>query len=271
LQSLADTTSVAMENAQLYERIQHNMQEVLKLNRALSQQNEELERFAYICSHDMHEPVRMMNTYSMLLSETNADRLDEKGTKYLSFVRSNAQRLREMIDQILTFARIGREEVDVADVKSNDTVAAVIGEFQPQIEESNAQITCDRLPVLRTNPFLLQTLFRNLIGNALKFRSPGRTPKIHIGASEVLRDGRPAWQFSVRDNGIGIEANFRDRVFTIFQRIHRKEDYPGSAIGLSVCKKFIELVGGSIDFDSTPGEGTTFCFTLPAIQGSPPQ
>ncbi len=265
LQSLADTTSVAIENAQLYEHLQHHIQEVLELNRTLSKQNEELERFAYICSHDMHEPVRMVNTYSLLLDETNAKHLDEKGEKYLTFIRQNAKRLREMIEQILSFSRIGREDVEFDTVDSNQIVADIIDEFKPTIAQTGAEISCQTLPVLRTSPLLLQTLFRNLIDNALKFRAPGRKPQIHLEAVRVSKGGKESWQFFVHDNGIGIQAELRDRVFTIFQRIHRKEDYPGSAIGLSICKKFIELVGGWIDFESAPGEGTTFHFTLPEM------
>jgi signal transduction histidine kinase len=261
LQSLADTTSVALENAQLYEGLQNKIHEVTDLNRTLAQQNAELERFAYICSHDMHEPVRMMSTYSSLLEDGYAGGLDARGSKYLGFVRQNARRLQDMIEQILSFSRIGREEVEIDTVDCNAVVAKVREELASAIEETGATIDCGELPVIRQSPVLLHTLFENLIGNAMKFRHPDRAPNIRSAAARTDTPGE--WEFTVRDNGIGIEQQFRDRVFTIFQRIHRKEDYPGTAMSLSVCKKFIELCGGSIDFTSTPGEGTTFRFTLP--------
>jgi signal transduction histidine kinase len=263
LQSLADTTSVAMENVQLYEGLQNKIRNVTTLNSALAQQNAELERFAYICSHDMHEPVRMMNSYSMLLQEASAGQLDEMGDKYLRFVRQNAERLQAMIEQILNFSRVGREEIASETIDCNRLVAGVLDDFEPTIQESGARIECGELPVMTASPLLLRTLFHNLIGNALKFRQAGRTPQISIDVAEAQTAGSPAWRFSVRDNGIGIDEQFRDKVFAMFQRIHLKEEYPGTAIGLSICKKFIELCGGSIDFESRPGEGTAFFFTLP--------
>jgi signal transduction histidine kinase len=263
LQSLADTTSVALENAQLYGGLQSKIRDILSLNRKLAQQNEELERFAYICSHDMHEPVRMMSTYSVLLQQEYAGTIPEKGGKYISFIARSSGRLQNMIEQIIAFCRVGREEVQLEEVDCNQVAEEVLAEFGEIIQSSQAQIICRPLPTIRTSLALVQMLLHNLIDNALKFQPPGRKPVVVIDAARSLLGERPAWQINIRDNGIGIDPESRDRVFTIFQRIHRKEDYPGAAIGLSICKKFVELCGGAMDYQSVPGEGTTFYVLLP--------
>ncbi len=234
-------------------------EQILKLNEVLSQSNEELERFAYICSHDMQEPVRMMNSYAGLLEEKCAGLLDEKGNKYLRFIIGNAQRMQKMIQDILTFSRVGREEVKVEKVNCNEIFREVLAEFETVIKEKNAHVVCGDLPTLETSPTLMRVLFQNLIGNALKFQDGSKPPEINIQAERQEN----MWEFSVRDNGIGIDPAFYDKIFTIFQRFHRKEDYPGTGIGLSTCRKFIKLCGGNINFESKPGQGTVFFFTIP--------
>ncbi len=236
---------------------------ILKLNATLQQSNEELERFAYICSHDMQEPVRMMNSYAGLLEERCAEKLDEKSEKYLKFILGNAQRMQKMIQDILTFSRVGREEVKVEEIDCNEIAREVLTEFESIAAEKGATIRCGELPSLQASPTLLRVLFQNLIGNALKFQDGSKPPEIII---EAQREAA-AWRFEIRDNGIGIDPQFHGRIFTIFQRLHRKEDYPGTGIGLSTCRKFIRLCGGEIDFESAPGRGTTFFFTLPRGQG----
>jgi light-regulated signal transduction histidine kinase (bacteriophytochrome) len=231
----------------------------LKLNAVLQQSNEELERFAYICSHDMQEPVRMMNSYAGLLAEQSAGLLDEKSAKFLRFIIGNAQRMQKMIQDILTFSRVGREEVQVERVSCNQIVREVLAEFETVMAEKKARATFGDLPILAVSPTLMRVLFQNLIGNALKFQDGSRAPEVHIEA--VHRDS--SWRFSVRDNGIGIDPAFHNKIFTIFQRLHRKEDYPGTGIGLSTCRKFVQLCGGDIGFESAPGQGSTFFFTLP--------
>ena len=232
---------------------------IVKLNASLQQSNEELERFAYICSHDLQEPARMMNSYAGILDEKYGALLDEKGRKYLRFITDNARHMREMILEILAFSRVGREELKLETVDCNQVLSAVLAKFEDVIAKTAAQVIHESLPTFRTSPTLMHVMFQNLIGNALKFQDGLRAPEISIRSEG--RDG--VWQFSVEDNGIGISPDFHDKVFTIFQRLHSKKDYPGTGIGLSTCKKFVELCGGAIWFESTPGQGARFFFTLP--------
>ena len=234
-------------------------EEILRLNADLRQFNEELERFAYICSHDMQEPVRMMNVYAGLLHEDCEPTLTEKSSKYIRLITSNAERMQKMIQDILTFSRVGREEIQVERVDCNAIAHEILVEFESVIAEKSARVTCGELPTLDTSPTLMRVLFQNLISNALKFQDGSKPPAIELQAA--LQPG--FWRFSVRDNGIGIDPAFQDRVFTIFQRFHRKEHYPGTGIGLCTCRKFIQLCGGDIKFESTPGEGTVFFYSLP--------
>jgi signal transduction histidine kinase len=235
-------------------------EEVMKLNASLRQSNEELERFAYICSHDMQEPVRMMNLYAGLLDEDAGSRLDEANRRHLQYIRENAVRMQKMIRDILTFSRVGRENVGLEPVDCNAIMREVMAEFEPVLAANSGRLTWGKLPVLVTNITLVRILLQNLVGNALKFQDGTRAPEISVSATQVAG----MWRFDVSDNGIGIDEAFRDRVFTIFQRLHRNEDYPGTGIGLSTCRKFVQLFGGTIDFTSTPGEGSVFSFTIPA-------
>lgn len=235
-------------------------EQIMHLNAVLSQSNEELERFAYICSHDMQEPVRMMNAFASLLAESSEQTLDDGGKRYLNFILDNARRMQKMISDILTFSRVGREDIILEAVDCEAILAEILAEFEDVIQQHGAQVAYGPLPTVRTSSTLVRILFQNLIGNALKFQVRGQPPVITIGASRL----GGAWRIAVSDNGIGIDEKFRTRIFTIFQRLHRKEDYPGTGIGLSTCRKFIQLCGGDIDFSSAPGEGCTFYFTLPS-------
>lgn len=234
-------------------------EEILNLNGTLRQSNEELERFAYICSHDMQEPVRIMNSYADLLAEDYDALLDEEGRKYLKFITSSAARMRKMIQDILAFSRVGREEITLEEVNCGEVVQEVLAEFESIITKQKARVRCGNLPTLDTSPTLIRVLFQNLISNALKFQDGIKTPEIAIEAE--LYEGM--WRFTVRDNGIGIDPTFQDKIFNIFQRFHRKEDYPGTGIGLSTCRKLLQLCGGDISFESTLGTGTVFFFVLP--------
>lgn len=234
-------------------------EEIMHLNATLSQSNEELERFAYICSHDMQEPVRMMNAFAGLLVDMSGQALDEDSRRYLNFIVDNARRMQKMISDILTFSRVGREDIVLEVVDCEEILRETLSEFEDAIQASHAEVTYGPLPRMEASSTLIRVLFQNLVGNALKFQNGSDRPVISVTAT---REGG-FWRFSVKDNGIGIDESFRARIFTIFQRLHRKEDYPGTGIGLSTCRKFIQLCGGDIDFTSTPGQGSNFHFTLP--------
>ena len=250
---------ILKSKVKVYLDIYMQREEILNLNSNLRQSNEELERFAYICSHDMQEPVRMMNTFAGLLAENYGALLDEKGDKYLNLITSNASRMRKMIEDILIFARVGREEIETEMVDCGEIAREILAEFESIIVAKDARVTCVNLPTLDTSPTLIRVLLQNLISNALKFQSGDHPPEIQIKAEQQ----QGVWRFSVQDNGIGIAPAFQDKMFTIFQRFHRKEHYPGTGIGLCTCRKFIQLCGGDIRFESTLGQGSVFFFSLP--------
>ncbi len=239
-------------------------EEVMQLNDSLRQSNEELERFAYICSHDMQEPVRMMSLYAEMLMEDAGPRLDEADRRHVDFIVRNSRVIKSMIGDILTFSRVGRDPIPFQPVDTAAILRDVLLELEPEIAGKHARITFSGLPTLRTNPTLVRLLFQNLVGNALKFQPGRQTPEIAVRATEADR----GWRFEVRDNGIGIDERYRDEVFAIFRRLHTRDEFPGNGIGLSTCRKFLTLVGGAIDFTSTPGQGSTFVFTIPEARGT---
>ncbi|UDF05447.1 ATP-binding protein [Asticcacaulis sp. AND118] len=250
---------ILKSKVQVYLDLYTQQQQILQLNATLLQSNEELERFAYVCSHDMKEPVRMMNIYAGFLAEDSAEALDEDGKRYVQYIRDNATRLNRMIGDILNFSRVGREAMEVEPVDTRRVFDEVCVGLAGVIEGSRAQVSCGPLPEMQTSPTLMRVLLQNLIGNALKFQDGSRTPEIHVSAR---REGR-AYRFDIVDNGIGIDPAYAERIFTIFQRLHTEDEFPGTGIGLSTCRKFVRLYGGDITFTSKPGEGTTFSFTLP--------
>lgn len=239
-------------------------EEVMQLNDSLRQSNEELERFAYICSHDMQEPVRMMSLYAEMLMDDAAPRLDEADRRHVAVIIRNSRVVKSMISDILTFSRVGRDTITFQTVDSEAILKDVLLELAPEIEKTDARIAFSSLPTLRTNPTLIRLLFQNLVGNALKFQPGTRPPEITVSATEIDK----AWRFEVHDNGIGIDTQYRDEVFAIFRRLHTRDEFPGNGIGLSTCRKFLHIVGGSLDFISVPGEGSTFVFTIPEAKGS---
>ncbi len=251
---------ILKSKVKVYLDLYQQREEILKLNATLKQSNEELERFAYICSHDMQEPVRMMNAYAGLLSESTEGQLDEGAARYVRFIRDNASRMQKMIQDILKFSRIGREDIKIERVDCQRIFDETLEEFDDIVTAKGAKVTHTPLPVIGTSATLMRVLFQNLIGNGLKFQDGSRPPEIDVSA---VRDG-DNWIFNIRDNGIGIDPAFNAKVFTIFQRLNREDDYPGTGIGLSTCRKFVQLCGGDIRFKSTPGQGTIFTVTLPA-------
>ncbi|MFO7534692.1 MAG: transporter substrate-binding domain-containing protein [Kiritimatiellia bacterium] len=224
----------------------------------LARSNNELEQFANITSHDLKEPLRMVTGFMSLLKEHAEGRLDAKADKYIGLAAEGSMRMQRLVDDLLAYSRVGRERSMTA-VDSAVSLDEALKNLNRAIEESGAIITRDPLPVVRGNITEMTQLFQNLVGNALKFRD-GRPPQIHVGCGRE----DDAWHFYVRDNGIGIEPQYLERIFLIFQRLHTEEKYPGTGIGLAICKKTVENHGGRIWVESVPNQGSTFHFTLPA-------
>ena len=228
----------------------------------LQRSNADLERFAYVASHDLQEPLRMVSSYTELLAEHYKGKLDDKAEKYVHYAVDGAKRMQQLVKDLLAYSRVDSQAKTPTIVKSEIVVQDVLGRLKVAIEESHAEIAYDGLPAVRADAVQLAQVFQNLIGNALKFHG-ACAPQIRIGAERKS----DKWTFRVADNGIGIDMQYADRVFQMFQRLHERGRYAGSGIGLAIAKKIVERHGGRIWFESEPQCGTTFYFTLPAIQG----
>ena len=230
---------------------------VLERTLELKRSNEDLEQFAYVASHDLQEPLRMITNYLQLLRQRYRDKLDAGADDFVAFALDGSKRMHQLIHDLLTYSRVGTHGKEFVPTDCEQALANALANLRVAIEESRAEITRDPLPTVNGDEVQLTQLFQNLLGNAVKFRGEG-TPKIHVG---VQRTGGE-WEFSVRDNGIGIAPEDFQRIFLVFQRLHSRERYPGTGIGLSVCKKIVERHGGRIWVESKLGRGTTFYFTL---------
>jgi chemotaxis family two-component system sensor kinase Cph1 len=224
----------------------------------LERSNKELEQFAYVASHDLQEPLRMVASYVQLLERRYKDKLDSDANEFIAYAADGANRMQSMINDLLDYSRVGTggktfEKTDCAHVFSQAIV-----NLQGAIEESGAAVTQNNLPTINADETQLIQLFQNLIDNALKFRGK-EPPRIHVTSKK--KGGE--WLFSVQDNGIGIDSQYAKRVFVIFQRLHNRKKYPGTGIGLAICKRIVERHGGRIWVESEPGKGSTFFFTIP--------
>ncbi len=225
----------------------------------LARSNAELEQFAYVASHDLQEPLRMVANYTQLFAEQYRGKLDEQAEKYIHYAVDGATRMQAMIQDLLAFSRVGRAESGFQEIDLNAAVKLALENLQPAIKESGAVVKCDSLPMLKAHRIQMVQLFQNLIGNAIKFRG-NQPPLIQIGAEQ--KNGE--WIVSAKDNGIGIAVEYSEIIFAIFQRLHTRSEYPGNGIGLAICKKIIERHGGRIWVESKEGQGSTFKFTLAA-------
>jgi PAS domain S-box-containing protein len=225
----------------------------------LARSNSDLEQFAYVASHDLQEPLRMVASYTQLLGRRYADRLDDDAREFIGYAVDGVTRMQSLINDLLAYSRVGTRGDEFAETDTSAVLARVLATLGAAIEENDAVVSFDALPTIRADAGQLAQLFQNLIANAIKFRRPEVAPRVHIGAERQER----GWLFSVRDNGIGIGPEYADRIFVIFQRLHSRSEYPGTGIGLSICKKIVERHGGEIRMESTPGEGTTFLFDIP--------
>lgn len=228
----------------------------------LRRSNEELEQFAYLASHDLQEPLRMVTGYLELLERRYRDQLDDDAREFIRIAVDGAARMRGLIKDLLRFSRVGTQAVEIRGVPCAGLLKDAVANLEAAIEGSGAQVTWDEMPVIPADPGLLTQVFQNLIANAIKFQKTG-APEIHVSAQ--FHHGEH--HFSVRDNGIGIEKDHADRIFRIFERLHSADTYPGTGVGLAITKRIVERHGGRIWLESTPGAGCTFFFSVPANPG----
>lgn len=226
---------------------------------ALQRSNEDLKQFAYVASHDLQEPLRMVSSYTQLLAERYDHQLDEKGRKFIHYAVDGASRMQSLIRDLLAFSRVETHSQNFKTVDAHSALGAAIANLKTMIDETGSLVTTDDLPFVRADQIQLTQVFQNLINNGIKFRKKSSTPRIHVSAQR--QNGY--WRFSVQDNGIGIETKYKEKVFVVFQRLHTRQEYPGTGIGLALCKRIIDRHQGRIWFESTSGKGTTFYFTLP--------
>jgi PAS domain S-box-containing protein len=234
--------------------------QMLQLTEDLKRSNQELEQFAYVASHDLQEPLRSVTSYTQLLAQRYQGNLDAKADKYINYIVDGASRMQQLINDLLAYSRLGKRVQEFEAADCNAAVQQSLCNLQIAIAEKNAVITYESLPTVMADEFQLVQLFQNLIGNAIKFCQD--VPIIHIAASR----NESEWLFSVRDNGIGIDPEYADRIFLIFERLHSRREYSGTGIGLAICQRIVERHGGRIWVESQSGEGATFYFTIPIIR-----
>jgi hypothetical protein len=231
----------------------------------LQRSNRELEQFAYIASHDLQEPLRTVGSFTQLLARKARGKLDPEADEFMDFIVDGAKRAQRLINDLLQYSRVGMRGKQFVEVDCNEVMKDALANLYSAITENQADVRVEPLPKLRGDPTQLPQLFQNLVGNAIKFKKPGEKPRVDVSAKRVNSD----WEFTVADNGIGIAPQFFDRIFAIFQRLHRAEEYPGTGIGLAVCKRIVERHGGRIWVESEPGHGARFKFTIPAHAEAP--
>lgn len=226
--------------------------------RELAASNEELERFAYVASHDLQEPLRMVTSFLQLLEKKYRDKLDTKGHEYIAYAVDGAERMKKLILDLLQYSRVNSSKLNKEDVDLNAVVKEVQHLYKNLLQETKGTVNAKELPIVKANKTQMVQLFQNFVGNALKYRSAA-PPLIEI----LYREEDNLYEFSVADNGIGIAEKFYDKIFIIFQRLHHRDKYGGTGIGLAVCKKIVDRYGGKIWVNSKEGQGSTFYFTLP--------
>lgn len=244
-------------NQDLERRVEERTVELANQTKELARSNSELQQFAYVASHDLQEPLRMVASFTQLLARRYADKLDDDARDFISFAVDGATRMQTLISDLLNYSRVGTQGKPLVPSESEAVLDRVLEGLKFAIEENRAAITHDPLPRVMADPVQLGQLFQNLLTNAIKFHG-ANPPRVHIAA----RKTGSLWEFSFRDNGIGIAEEHAERIFVIFQRLHTKTEYPGTGIGLAICKKIVERHGGRIWIKPSEGGGTTFCFTI---------
>lgn len=249
---------MAEDLEQLVEREKNLSRKLEKQAKELQETNRELERFASVASHDLKEPLRMIRSFMDLLDKKYSDQLDEKAQEYIQFAVDGARRMTTLIDDLLEFSRIGRKYTEFEEVDVNNLIEEILDYYTPSINEKNASVKVHKMPVVSGVPVSLKMVFQNLIDNALKYRKETVETVIEIEA----KDQEEHWEFSVSDNGIGIEEKYLDQIFELFERLHASNEYPGTGMGLATCKKIVDQHGGEIWAESEPGKGSTIYFTI---------
>ena len=252
LTAVGSGLGLLLENARLYETLQQHAEE-------LTRSNTELEQFAYVASHDLQEPLRMVTSYVEILGEEYQDKLDENADRYIGYAVDGAKRMKALIDDLLAYSRLSAGINRFDDTDCNEVIHRVVEVLKPTIAETGASVNRGNLPTVKGDGMQLQQLFQNLISNGIKFRAD-EAPRIDVSAE--LEGER--WLFAIKDNGIGIAPRHHEQVFQMFQRLHHKGKYPGTGVGLAISSKIVQRHGGAIWVDSDEGKGTTVYFTIPA-------
>ena len=275
LSHFAAQAAVAIDNARLYEVLQQELgereraeavlarqaQEMAYQTMELADSNKELEQFAYVASHDLQEPLRMVTSYLKLLERRCRGQLDEDADEFIHYAVDGATRMQLLINDLLAYSRVGTQARPMEPTDCSNLLIEVLANLEVAIAESETVVTSDRLPTVMVDSVRLTQVLQNLVGNAIKFRGEER-PRVHVSA----RQEGDEWLFSIGNNGIGIEPRHADRIFEVFQRLHSREEYPGTGIGLAICKKVVTRHGGRIWVESEPGKGSIFYFTLPVMK-----
>lgn len=235
-------------------------EELKRSNIELKRSNAELEQFAYIASHDLQEPLRMVSSYSTLFLDRYGPAVDDQGRRFLGQVVDGSNRMQALIHDVLAYSQLGRDCTAIL-VDCNEVMERVRFNFLLPIKAGGVDIVQGPLPTVRGDPLLIGQIFQNLVGNAIKFCRAGVTPRISISAERKAA----IWEFTIADNGIGIPAASYESIFQVFQRLHGREVYDGTGIGLAICRKAVQRLGGDIRVVSTPNEGSIFFFTIPAV------
>jgi PAS domain S-box-containing protein len=255
---------LAIEDITEQKRVERELKQAEELKQAiaaLKRSNRELEQFAYVASHDLQEPLRMVSSFTQLLAKRYQGKLDKDADEFIAYIVAGAKRMQALINDLLTYSRVDTRGKSFEPIDSEAVFDQAIANLRVAIEEGEAVITHDPLPPLIADDLQIVQLFQNLLGNAIKFHGK-EPPRIHVSAKQEGNE----WVFSFRDNGIGIAPEYFDRIFVIFQRLHGREEYPGTGTGLAICKKIVERHGGRIWVESEPSKGSTFYFAIPAIR-----